>query len=84
MLAWDTILNKKLSGFIPGLHFQIDEKMSYRLCTSMQTIFVIKNLKVNLLCLPALTSLNIVKRVDSVETQGSDIKKKSSLECSKD
>ena len=54
---------------------QIEEQLSYHQNTLMQTIFVIQNLKVNLLGFPAITTLKILIWVNAIGAQEQDIKK---------
>ena len=49
-------------------------QVTYKDCTSTQTLFVIRNLKTNLLGLPAIQALQIVQRLDAVEAQEQSIR----------
>jgi len=62
---------KILNG--PGQHYlqvlkQFDEMLSHGQKSSLQQIFVIKDLKSNLLGLPAITALNLAPRLDHTHT----------------
>jgi len=63
--------SKILNG--PGQHplqvlGQFDEMLSHGQNSSLQQIFVIKDLKSNLLGLPAITALNLAPRLDHTHT----------------
>ena len=49
-------------------------RLSFRHASCQQRVFVIQDLKRNLLGLPAITSLNLVSRVDSLQLTAMDIK----------
>ena len=44
---------------------QFTERLHYKQKSSLQKIFVVKGLRTNLLCLPAITSLDLAARVDT-------------------
>ena len=52
---------------------QVKMQVTYKDCTSTQTLFVIRNLKTNLLGLPAIQALQIVQQLDAVEAQEQSI-----------
>ena len=55
---------------------QFTATLTHKQATSQQNVFVVQHLKRNLLGLPALISLNLVSRLDSVECTKTDVEKR--------
>ena len=54
---------------------QFTINLTFKHVTCKQTVFVVKNLKNNLLELPAITSLNLISRIDSIHCSADEVKK---------
>ena len=54
---------------------QFTANLTFKHITCKQTVFVVKDLKNNLLGLPAITSLNLISRMNSIHCNADEIKK---------
>ena len=54
---------------------QFTANLTFKHITCKQTVFMVKDLKSNLLRLPAITSLNLISRINSIYVSADEIKK---------